>query len=94
MLEKLKFWGKGLSKETIPCEDCGDKIPPARLKAVPGTVVCVACLADQERKGVGTVKYRMEQSVSFNTGGEVDSVEQHVIKGGGPVKKETETPVD
>jgi len=81
MLEKLKFWEKKREPEkAVDCEDCENQIPPARLKAVPGTTVCVACLSDQERNGGGTVKHRMEHSISFSTGGEIDSVEQHVVK--------------
>ena len=30
------------------CIDCGDEIPLARLRAVPGTVRCVRCQAERE----------------------------------------------
>jgi phage/conjugal plasmid C-4 type zinc finger TraR family protein len=31
------------------CEDCGDSIPRARRKAVPGCTRCVSCQAEFER---------------------------------------------
>lgn len=37
------------------CEDCGDRIPPARRKALPGARTCVACQGerDSSRRAVG-----------------------------------------
>lgn len=32
------------------CEECGEDIPEARKKAVPGCVRCVKCEAEFERK--------------------------------------------
>jgi CBS domain-containing protein len=32
------------------CDDCGGKIPLARLRALPGTAVCVACARAKERR--------------------------------------------
>jgi phage/conjugal plasmid C-4 type zinc finger TraR family protein len=31
------------------CDSCGDSIPPARLKTLPRTRLCVDCATDQER---------------------------------------------
>jgi RNA polymerase-binding protein DksA len=33
------------------CEECGAKIPKARLNAIPYTAVCVKCASHQERNG-------------------------------------------
>jgi len=35
------------------CEDCGETIPEARRKAVPGCVRCVACETEQEKQQSG-----------------------------------------
>ena len=32
------------------CQDCRGDIPPARLRAVPATELCVECATDQERR--------------------------------------------
>ena len=34
----------------VNCEDCGKKIPKARLEAVPTTTRCVKCAAEEESK--------------------------------------------
>lgn len=40
-------------KSFIECIDCGDEIPEARRKAVPGCIRCVECEAlNEERKNV------------------------------------------
>ena len=36
-LDRLRSGGYGI------CEDCGDRIPPARLEAHPAARVCIAC---------------------------------------------------
>ena len=36
-LDRLRSGGYGI------CEDCGDRIPPARLEAQPAARVCIAC---------------------------------------------------
>jgi DnaK suppressor protein len=33
------------------CEQCGDKIPAARLDALPHTTMCVQCASRQEKRG-------------------------------------------
>ena len=35
------------------CEVCGDDIPKARLKVVPGCSLCINCATKQERERVG-----------------------------------------
>jgi hypothetical protein len=35
-----------MSSDPVPCRICGGPIPPARLKALPDTAVCVACSRD------------------------------------------------
>jgi phage/conjugal plasmid C-4 type zinc finger TraR family protein len=37
--------GDGLDE----CEDCGEEIPEARRKALPGTRTCVACQSGRDR---------------------------------------------
>ena len=32
------------------CETCGETIPPARRKAVPGVRLCVACQAEMDKQ--------------------------------------------
>nr|WP_281500654.1 TraR/DksA C4-type zinc finger protein [Kordiimonas marina] len=32
------------------CHECGDPIEPARLKAVPGAMLCIDCQQAAERK--------------------------------------------
>lgn len=44
-IEKIK---EGTSGE---CDDCGDEIPPERLKAVAGATRCVGCQEIFEKKG-------------------------------------------
>jgi phage/conjugal plasmid C-4 type zinc finger TraR family protein len=38
--------GEGLTH----CEECGDPIPPARRKAIPGVRLCVSCQSDLEKQ--------------------------------------------
>ena len=33
------------------CEACGNEIPEARRKALPGVMLCVECAREQEHKG-------------------------------------------
>jgi phage/conjugal plasmid C-4 type zinc finger TraR family protein len=39
---------KGESAEE--CDDCGEPVPAARRKAVPGVRTCIACQAERDRK--------------------------------------------
>ncbi len=34
------------------CENCGERIDPARLKAIPHATLCLKCKAEMERKAV------------------------------------------
>lgn len=34
------------------CAECGDEIPEARRRAVPGVVTCVACQAARDRRPI------------------------------------------
>jgi len=40
--------GEGLSE----CEDCGEDIPEARRRALPGARTCVACQSERDRRPV------------------------------------------
>lgn len=35
---------------TVFCDECGKKIPKARLNALPNTTLCVSCAAEMEDK--------------------------------------------
>ncbi|HZV57901.1 MAG TPA: DksA/TraR family C4-type zinc finger protein [Sphingobium sp.] len=37
-----------LGEGTDYCEDCGEKIPRARRRALPGTRTCVACQSERD----------------------------------------------
>lgn len=37
------------NEEVVKCEECGDKIPWARLKAIPDARLCVKCKAVLEK---------------------------------------------
>ncbi len=37
-----------LGEGTDHCEDCGETIPPARRRALPGTRTCVACQSERD----------------------------------------------
>jgi phage/conjugal plasmid C-4 type zinc finger TraR family protein len=43
----------GNGESAMECEDCGEKIPEARRRAVPGCVRCVLCQAEFEKWGYG-----------------------------------------
>lgn len=53
--------GKGATH----CEECEEKIPAARRKAVPGVRLCVSCQSDSEK--------RQMTSTGFNRRGSKDS---------------------
>jgi phage/conjugal plasmid C-4 type zinc finger TraR family protein len=38
-------------KSLLRCESCGERIPPARRKALPGVRFCVPCQEAQDRDG-------------------------------------------
>jgi phage/conjugal plasmid C-4 type zinc finger TraR family protein len=44
------------------CEDCGEKIPEARRKAVPGVRRCVACQAEADGRTVDHSLYNRRGS--------------------------------
>lgn len=47
------------------CEECGEPIPEARRKAVPGVRLCVTCQSGQDRRG--------QAAALFNRRGSKDS---------------------
>ena len=49
---------------TTHCEECGDEIPEARRRALPGARTCVMCQTTRDRRPVSTV---------FNRRGNKDS---------------------
>jgi phage/conjugal plasmid C-4 type zinc finger TraR family protein len=50
--------GPGLSH----CEECGQFIPEARRRAVPGVRLCIACQEGADRTGQGTSPYNRRGS--------------------------------
>ncbi|HET7674093.1 MAG TPA: DksA/TraR family C4-type zinc finger protein [Gammaproteobacteria bacterium] len=47
------------------CEECGEEIPPARRKAVPGVRLCIACQAEADK--------HVETRTLYNRRGSKDS---------------------
>jgi len=45
--------GESLSE----CEDCGEPIPPARRKALPGVRLCVACQEERDQEQAAVSAY-------------------------------------
>lgn len=57
---------KNIEAESLThCEECENKIPDARRKAVPGVRLCVICQSEQDDED--------ETSVGFNRRGSKDS---------------------
>jgi len=51
-LESIEYAIRSLQKGMYGiCEMCGERIDPARLKALPHTTLCVRCKASLERRG-------------------------------------------
>lgn len=46
------------------CVECGEEIPPARRRAMPGVRTCIACQAEHDRRPV---------QIGFNRRGNKDS---------------------
>lgn len=44
------------------CEECGDAIPEARRKAVPGVRLCIACQAERDAEEAGQGSYNRRGS--------------------------------
>ena len=44
------------------CEECGEDIPEARRKALPGVRVCVSCQQNRDREAVPFVGYNRKGS--------------------------------
>jgi phage/conjugal plasmid C-4 type zinc finger TraR family protein len=44
------------------CENCGEQIPEARRKAVPGVRLCVECQEDRDREESGGAGYNRRGS--------------------------------
>ena len=44
------------------CEECGDPIPEARRKAVPGVRLCITCQQDKDSQGNGYAGYNRRGS--------------------------------
>ncbi|MGH8273479.1 MAG: DksA/TraR family C4-type zinc finger protein [Gammaproteobacteria bacterium] len=44
------------------CEECGNEIPPARRKAMPGVRLCIACQEEADRHSRGQSLYNRRGS--------------------------------
>ena len=44
------------------CEECGDPIPEARRKAIPGVRSCIACQQDKDSKNLSYAGYNRRGS--------------------------------
>ncbi len=44
------------------CEECGDPIPEARRKAIPGVRLCIACQQDKDSKNSSYAGYNRRSS--------------------------------
>lgn len=58
--------GLPTGKSLTHCESCGERIPPARRKAVPGVRFCVPCQEAQDQEHAGGARL-------FNRRGSKDS---------------------
>lgn len=47
--QRAGFSGKHTADSAEFCEECGEKIPEARRRALPGVQLCVECQAYMER---------------------------------------------
>jgi DnaK suppressor protein len=66
-LERMKAGKYGL------CEVCNDKIPMARLNALPYATMCIECQRDLERSGGGYARREESEEASEETvGGELE----------------------
>lgn len=52
--------GTGPGRED--CEECGDAIPAARRKAVPGVRLCIACQEARDEEEAGSAAYNRRGS--------------------------------
>jgi hypothetical protein len=69
------------------CENCGDTIGAARLRANPHAKCCVDCQESLERQGKFT-RHRMSYSVRFK-GDEIESMDSILVRGGTSEKGKT-----
>ena len=49
-------------KSLTHCEECGDAIPDARRKAVPGVRLCIPCQIERDKKSVSAAGYNRRGS--------------------------------
>lgn len=52
-----------MKKEDNLCDSCGNKIPAARVKALPNIKLCVACTEEEERNNPNPVRHDVETNV-------------------------------
>jgi phage/conjugal plasmid C-4 type zinc finger TraR family protein len=47
-LKRLKARGRPMGESLTHCAECGEPIPEARRKAVPGVKLCIDCVAERD----------------------------------------------
>ncbi|MBX3504429.1 MAG: TraR/DksA C4-type zinc finger protein [Parvibaculum sp.] len=50
------------------CKDCGDQIPPARLRASPSARKCVACQTDREQRAANIARAMSPNDIAIIKG--------------------------
>lgn len=64
------------------CQECGEEIPKARAKALPGCTICVDCQGKAEREG-RFARHRMAYKIQHSKDGtEIESMEGEIVAGG------------
>ncbi|HHW32825.1 transcriptional regulator, TraR/DksA family [Paracoccus solventivorans] len=51
-LARMRLRNRRGGESLAECADCGDPIPEARRRAVPGVTLCVACQSEADRRFV------------------------------------------
>lgn len=51
-----------VGESLMECEECGEAIPEARRKALPGVRLCIACQEEQDREYVAFSGYNRKGS--------------------------------
>lgn len=51
-LERMKLRRTPVGESLEDCAECGESIPEARRKAIPGVKLCVECASERDGRGV------------------------------------------
>ncbi len=64
------------------CEQCGQPIKKARLKAIPFTTLCVSCKEEEERESGGKTaqqEFGWEDSIGNSESGETEEMDKRYL---------------